>query len=325
MSCNKSSYINITSTSETCSGQCKLLYNYEIGNVSIIKNNDHVLIKPYNLGDKPINFSATGTDSAQIGGDFAIEDIRLYKPSLHKYDGIRADAELIIHHKHLTGGQDLLICIPITSSTLYAGNQSKATSQLSEIIDHYSQLGGFFQGFKFDLNKFIPYHPYYINYAPPINKSNNNTNSTNIVFDKNFAIYLPEEKLNLLPNYSLGNIDQLESCDNTNTNVGSYMFSNQRPSLGTTALDDNIYIDCQPVGSTGELLVEEDVQTIADYNIGSYITDPNKETIMNVILSILILFFGYKLIKIILNNIKSTTSTNSSATYSGGRVGISKK
>jgi len=44
----------------------------------------------------------------------SVSGVRLYAPSLNTYDGIHADAELIITHQG--GGKSLYVCIPVISS-----------------------------------------------------------------------------------------------------------------------------------------------------------------------------------------------------------------
>ena len=43
-----------------------------------------------------------------------VHEIRIYTPSLHTYDGVRAEAEMIIVHSGF--GKNLLVCIPMKSS-----------------------------------------------------------------------------------------------------------------------------------------------------------------------------------------------------------------
>jgi len=319
MSCDKSGSINISTTTETCSGQCKLLYNYEIGNVSITNNPDHIIINPQgNLGDKPVNYSSSGSDSAQIAGDFTVQEIGLYKPSLHKYEGVNTDAELVIYHKHITGGQDLLISIPITSSTSYVTNQPKASSQLSEIIDNVGLLkDGLMHGMDFDLNQFIPDQPYYIYYAPSPRDDMKCRNVTNIAFDERFSMYISEERLNKLPIYSTTEnkaTENIKDLVETFMNKISpkiegfggldYKYNKDGPVRGTTAKDDNIYIDCQPVGSSGKLLSEESKQKDVTGSIfNMYITDTRKY-VLGFFISVIILFLSFKMVRFIISKLK---------------------
>ena len=57
--------------------------------------------------------------------------MRLYSPSLHKYNGKQADAEFIINHTNVTQNEQLLVCIPIISGASSAGVADSIISQVA--------------------------------------------------------------------------------------------------------------------------------------------------------------------------------------------------
>lgn len=307
MSCDKTGSIDITSTRSNCAGQCQLIYNYEIGNVSTQFHSDYIIIQPTSLGDKPVTYKGIGTDSGQISGDFTVKDIRLYKPSLHKYEGKHLPAELIIFHNHKTGGQDLLISIPISSDSSKVTNQPNAHNQLSEIIDNI-HIGGQIHGLNFDLNKFIPKQEYYIYYAPSPLDDQICSNVTNIIFDERFAMYLSQNKLDKLPIYSLTNNDAVK---NVNTVIEPFIegleSSGTAPIQGTKQGINDIYIDCKPVGSSGNVIGELSGDNGNQKELISVVTmEAIKNTIkqiINIILCIIIVGVGIIVAKYLVNGI----------------------
>ena len=329
MSCDKTGSIDVTSSTTTCAGQCKLIHNYEISNsvsVMIPEEGNHIVIQPTNLGDKPVTYQAIGKDSAQIAGDFTVKDIRLYKPSLHKYDGVHLPAELIIFHNHKTRGQDLLISIPISSDPSKVTNQPEARIQLSEIIDNI-HIGGQIHQFNLDLNQFIPKQEYSIYYAPSPLDDQICSNITNIIFDERFAMYISQNQLDKLPTYSLTDNKAVQNSKNliesfTEGLNHDIVTSGTAPTQGTTQSKNDIYIDCKPVGSSGSVIGELNDDNGAQGRLISIVT---LETITNaikqiliIVLCIIILGIGILVTKYLVNRI-SVNRRNSLSSGIGPR------
>ena len=98
------------------------------------------------------------------GSNYNVDEIRVFSPSLHTYNGEHADAEFIIHHINNSGGKNLIVCIPISSNLGLPGN---ASTQLTTVINSMSKMGnnpdegGNIQGLNFNLNNFIPNNYFY--------------------------------------------------------------------------------------------------------------------------------------------------------------------
>lgn len=101
-------------------------------------------------------------------GTYAPHEIRIYKPSLHTYNGGRADAELLIVHSTLSsnskfGSDGLIVSVPITMG----GNKK---SGLNSIIRSANTLNSSAVSFNssvpisttVDMNEFIPSKPFYV-------------------------------------------------------------------------------------------------------------------------------------------------------------------
>ena len=110
MACSSSTApINIAKDEidDDCYLKCFYKYNYPASPATTITNNGNYLSLSY---DKvKVNYN---------NNELITGDIRLYTPSLHTFDGISADAEMVI--SHMDAGISLLVCIPIVISK---GNQ----------------------------------------------------------------------------------------------------------------------------------------------------------------------------------------------------------
>ena len=145
------------------------------------------------------------TEIANVGLQLAIEGIEnltselnftpytamvtwIVQPSWHRYSGKRVAAEMIILHQS-GSGENLFICIPIIE-----GNSS---SDLDDII----HKAGMSQASPFNLNTFIPQHPYY-SYKGGFNTRDSCEGGwlgEIIVFQKRHALRLLNENLNIIP------------------------------------------------------------------------------------------------------------------------------
>ena len=179
----------------------------------------------------------------------------MYVPSLHKYNGNSADGELFIYHTNITGGSDLLVCIPISRSH---GTQENATLQLEAIMSEMKNTGNrmgeqsTIKGLKFNLNDFIPKKGFYT-YSATLPYYPCNGCITYIVYDKSDAsIYLSNSVLK----------DIKHIIEKTFVNVHKitdrigYSY-NKTGGVQHGANADDIYIDCSPTGDDGEILIEE--------------------------------------------------------------------
>ena len=124
MTCNVPINI-IRQKTDVCFLKCKLWYKY--GNSSCLVTNKHDQVSIVYDGQSDVMFNSV---------PYTPTEIKIFKPSIHTYDGEYAEAELLIMH---SGGQNgLAICIPITLSN--NRTYSKATDLLEEIINNIPNI-----------------------------------------------------------------------------------------------------------------------------------------------------------------------------------------
>ena len=104
-------------TQDDCSLKCLFKYNYPRVPATTITNNGNYLEISYDKVQVKYNNST-----------LLVQGMRLYTPSLHTFDGVRADGELVINHMDM--GISLLVCVPIVISS----NKTDASKSLDFLI-----------------------------------------------------------------------------------------------------------------------------------------------------------------------------------------------
>lgn len=234
MSCSTGNMpINVTSTKNTCSSTCSYKFNYGISSLNVTNKKNHLV------------FSYDGTDNVTYNEDsYRVQECRLYKPSLNKYNGKQYDAEFIIHHVN-DYGMNLLVCVPIQGS-----NASSASQVLfSKIIPFVSSKESTPQTINvhnYSLNHFIPSSGYYsykgnLPYQPC-------TGTYDIVlFDPQNAINMDSKSI-----LQLGNIIKPIPAKVKNMDTSNYAYNKQGTIQNELMTgDDNIYIDCTESATLG--------------------------------------------------------------------------
>ena len=131
MSCDyKTGPVNIISTDTTCNYKCNYSYKYSLSSVTAINNANSLRLKLNDTTSIMAEFSSSGgkgsCGSFSDGhGKFTLNYVYISTPSIHTYNGDRANGEVILYHSNITGGKDLIVCIPIT---ITGGTQDKATT-----------------------------------------------------------------------------------------------------------------------------------------------------------------------------------------------------
>lgn len=253
MSCsNATSPINITkNTDSICDLKCEYSFNYPSTNLQVVNRGEYLSFRTDPSQQPPVIFNANKYD---------VNEIRLYSPSLHTYGGKNSEAELIISHNNLSGNGNLLVCIPITIST----SKTEASRLLETILSQVSKTANSIEEQTtinlptFTLDKIVPKKPFY-SYKGTLPYRPCNSNNNYVVFHKEDAIYLPITSF-----IQLSKIITKQSYSIHNVKGGLY-YNKNGPKIhkGITG-DDDIYIECQPTGSDGEVIITKDTPLFGD-------------------------------------------------------------
>ena len=103
-----------------------------------------------------LGYDASTTNVKYNANKMEVHEIRIYTPSLHTYDGVRAEAEMIIVHSGF--GKNLLVCIPMKSSDGTGSGASTFSQMLLEASSRIPNSGDAttINALTWSLNDFVP-------------------------------------------------------------------------------------------------------------------------------------------------------------------------
>jgi len=252
--------INITNNYDNvCSLKCEYKYKYPLSPLFIVNKGQYIHMTIENNNDPQTIYNSE---------EYQVRDIRLYKKSLHTYAGNHVDAEMIIFHKSQTGN-NLLVCIPIVVGYSENSENNESKSIFESIISEMSKTANsvgqktMLTNSTLTLNKLIPKKPFF-SYSGTLPYPPSNGQNDFIVFNKEYALTMTQKTFDIFSKMISESNEQIK-----NVNEAGLFFNNSGPSVITNknAQNDNdIYIECLPTGSSGELLVKKDPHVSTLFN-----------------------------------------------------------
>jgi carbonic anhydrase len=247
MSCpNATAPIDISISNITGKCDLKCSYSFHYSNSSCIAKNrgEYISISYDKSSSPPVLYNATGYD---------VQEIRLYIPSLHSYNNRKTNGELIIVHTSNLGYKPLLVCIPIKS------NNSSSFSALffKTLVDTVASSAPSDGDMttvnipKFNLDFLVPKKPFFSYSATePYQPCSENVE---------YIVFTPLESSLDIMDETLKKLDTIIKSNVYDIKKGPNLFYNEKgPSIGGGG-NGEIYIDCQPVGSsedTKEIIID---------------------------------------------------------------------
>lgn len=272
-------------------GKCdlKCSYSFHYNNSSCIATNrgDYISISYDKSSSPPVLYNATGYD---------VQEIRLYIPSLHSYNNQKTDGELVIVHTSNTGTISLLVCIPIKSNN----TSSKSALFFKTLIDTVASSAPSDGETttvnipKFNLDLLVPRKPFFSYSATePYQPCSENVD---------YIVFGPlQGSLDMMPE-SLTKLQSIILSNPYDIKTGPNLFYNERgPSVGGGGSGE-IYIDCQPVGSS-----EESTEVVTDMGSSPYpttLSDWLKNPLVKLLLGSLLFIVILYVVKYLLGMIK---------------------
>jgi len=248
MSCSKATApVNISHVvDDYCDLKCAYAYNYPITSLAITNRGDYLSMRVDQSTNPPVTFNNAG---------YRVEEVRLYTPSLHTYGDVAVEAELIIRHQAVNGSGVLLVCVPIVQ---VENNTSESLQFFDAIISQVAKTANVtgqqtvVNLERLTLNAFVPARPFY-SYTgtlpfPPCSG------------EVNYVVFSPKTNAQAL--MSVDAFDTLNAVIKRHsvgisTKNGTGLFYNKQGAklTGQDTGDGGIYIDCQPVGADGQVIV----------------------------------------------------------------------
>jgi hypothetical protein len=281
---NNSQYINISA--KNIQGKCdfKCAYNFKYSESNLTAKNDGVMISlTYdNSSVPPVLYN---------NQEYTVSNIYITCPSIHLFNNSTAAAEIVIEHTPVKGGNLLCVGIPMASST----ESSTSSNLITDIIQSVStnapaqgestnmNISGF------TLQNIVPNKPFYSYTAP-------DTNYDWIVFGALESIPLNSGTLS-----TLSQIIKPFPI----TTPGNGLFYNSSGPNSTGGNQGDIYISCQPTGSSkDEVPVTYDKNT-TNYDLGSIFTsiinNPNSFIVLQIFLAIIVFLILFLIINYVYN------------------------
>ena len=280
--------ISMSKITGNCDLKCSYSFNYSSSSCLATNRGNYISISYDKSSSPPVLYNAL---------QFDVKEIRLYIPSLHSYNDSKKDGELIIVHTSNTGDIPLLVCIPIktnntsSKSTLFFNNiiNTVASSAPSEDESTNVNIPNF------NLNLLVPKKPFFSYSATePYQPCSENVNY--IVFNTT---------LDMTPD-SLTKLQSIIQSNPYDIKTGPNLFYNNKGSTsqGSGSGTGDIYIDCQPVGSSDENteIVSDMTTSNNSITFKDWLNNPLVKLFLGSLLFIIILF----VIKYLLNMLKPT-------------------
>lgn len=299
MSCaNATAPINLTkNTDNICNLKCSYTFTYPPTSLRITNQENYLSFLTDETNIPPVMYNDQ---------NYNVKEVRLYCKSLHTYAGQQADAELVIVHTNTISTGNLLVCIPIVKSStttaecatlfdfIMAETQRTANSQGQQTV---------YNNPTFSLGKFVPLKPYY-SYAGTLPWTPCNGNYNYVVFQNEDAITMSPQAYKTL-------LQLIPAPNNIQTKVNdSGVFYNVKGPTPPNA--GEIYIDCQPTGDDGEILVPARVDTagVLDNELLKKIFN---FTMVKLLVGVLVMLAIWKLAMKVINGIASNSAKYASA------------
>lgn len=265
---------NITGT---CNLKCAYSFNYNTSNSTATNYGQYI----------QLTYEASSTPQVTYNtAKYNVQTIQLYSPSLHLYNNAKADAEIIVSHTPINGGNQLVVCIPINTSGSTTDGSQIITDIFKAVSSNAPSMGtSTTQGIKeFTLNDIVPMKPYY---------SYTMESKDFIVYGIQYAISVDNKALETLKKCIKPNSITLPS--------GPSLFSNPDGPSSSNVGDGSIYIDCQPTNSSEEEIeMNVNIKSPVSYDVGSYMLDILNNPIFLILCSsiifVIILMIIHKLI-----------------------------
>lgn len=237
---------------ENIAGKCdlKCAYSFKYPNSSCkVKNMGDMLNITYDqFNTPPVTFN---------NNKYQVSNISIISPSGHKFIGAPTIGEIIITHSAVDGGSPLIVCVPII-----VGGDTIPASKLLDIIISATASSAPSQGEEtmvsmqdFTLETIVPKKPFF---------SYTFARSNYVVFGKMFAIPLTGETLKKLKSINAPFTKKIFPG-------GPPLFiNNLGPNHSGNLKGGEIFIDCQPTGSSDETVAVTTLNPI-DYDFLYYI------------------------------------------------------
>ena len=265
----------INNNSSVCDLKCNYSFNYPLTSLNVTNRGEYISMRVDKTGSAPVTFNAD---------TYEVDEVRLYRPSLHSYGGTKTDAEIIIMHNNYSGGGGLLVCVPVIVGASSNDSVSLFDSFFLDVAKTANSFGKktVVNISTFTLNKFIPIKPFY-SYSGTLPFSPCNSSYNYVVFSRDDSnVFISPAAFKLFSKITTANIYSTKKNP-------SGLFYNKKGATASSGIGSgDIYIDCTPTGSSGESLVPVPVSSAALLNF-DMVSNVYSSTVFSIIIGVLVL------------------------------------
>jgi hypothetical protein len=188
--------------------------------------------------------------------DYKVEHIQIHQPSLHRYDGALADAELLAYHSS-ADGRNLIVSIPINLGNGAGKQSSDIMNTILQNLPSRSASGGKYISDvnNFSLGNLIPKEGFFTYVGKHLLPQHTGVYNY-IVYHKKDAILVFRDSLASLTDTSRDTAISKTGPISENTMPRNMYYYNKRGANNAKGAGD-IYIKCNPTGEDGTVLYQQ--------------------------------------------------------------------
>jgi len=233
----------------SCSSTCNFSYQYNTSTCNVFHETTHLRI-PYDSG-------SGGLYPARYNGvDYKVEHIHIYQPSLHRYDGALADAELLAYHSS-ADGRNLIVSIPINVGNGAGKQSSDIMNTILQNLPSRTRSGGKYISDvnNFNLGNLIPKEGFFTYVGRHLLPQYTGVYNY-IVYHKKDAILVFRDSLSSLTDESRDT--SIKKKDPINpSKMPKNMYYYNKKGANNSKNSGDIYIKCNPTGEDGTVLYQQ--------------------------------------------------------------------
>lgn len=305
---NATSPIDITNNYDsTCDLKCKYSFKYPLSNLNLTNKGSFLYIMPEIFNDSPVTYNSK---------KYNVRGIRLYRKSLHTYGGKNADAELLIIHNNVNGSDILIVSIPIMVGSGNPKSSSIFDTIISEVAKTANSVGKqtSLNNVSFTLDQLIPMKPYFA-YNGTLPYSPFNGTNSYIVYNIDNAISMSSSAFETFSNIIKESNSQINPVKN-----GLYYNEKGPTYYSPTGKSDEIFIECLPTGSSGEVLIEKNKTNETSFNTANMKNIFNNKIFQGIFIAFLIIL-GIFMLKILFSYLLTSKNVKNVGSKGGNIVG----
>lgn len=285
MSCQNPTSPNdiVINKNNTCSQYCVFNFDYKITSVNV-RNRGKYLLYTFDDQTRPVKFN---------NHNYKVVSMRIYRPSLHTYNNKPAHAEILIIHNqqiennnyNVSTNNKLIVCVPIIEGSNSESILDVLIKQTSTIANNKNNEISSLYIPEFTLNTLVKNKPFYF-YKGTLPYEPCGGSINYIVYDINNSLNIQNDSYKKLQKIiSKHNITSIK-------NNGDNIFYNEN-GPNNNNLGNDIYIDCEPTGDNGEILISKSINfPSVNPLIGEYLSFS-----LLIVIIVIVLYYVIKFLK----------------------------